>query len=386
MTAKITKLYSTSTLMTFHPKILITGASGFIGGALAAKLLASNEASDALFLIRSSKPEEGMVRLVNTLRNHGITTEQLLQLRLEQILCGDLNVVNRWIDDPRLNSVENIVSCAALASFGNNAAIWPTNVDGVLNMAHGLSHRCSLRRFIQIGTAMACGVSSPNPVPEGYDAGIETQHFLEYTHSKYEVERRLKEELPNLPLIIARPSIVIGHTKLGCKASGSIFWVFRMALLLKAFPCTLDQKIDVVPVDYCADALYLLLTKPKLKYDSYHISAGEKHSSSFFEIDGAIAKATGRAKIEGYQQKSYEQILKMKDQFKTLLGQCNPRIVAKAIKTYGNFSALELAFDNLRIIEEGMSEPTPLAMYAGLCELTSKGILISEQMKFDYKT
>jgi nucleoside-diphosphate-sugar epimerase len=158
-----------------------------------------------------------------------------------------------------------------------------------------------------------------------------------------------------------------------------------MALALKAFPCALDQKIDVVPVDYCADALYLLLTKPKLKYDSYHISAGEKYSSSFAEIDEAIAIATGKPRMVGYKQKSYEQILLMKDQFKTLLGECNRRIVAKAIKTYGNFSTLELAFDNQRLIEEGMTEPTPLAKYAGLCELTSKDILISEQMKFDYK-
>ena len=89
--------------------------------------------------------------------------------------------------------------------------------------------------------------------------------------------------------------------------------------------------------------------------------------------------------LTNYQQKSYEQILKMKDQFKTLLGECNRRIVAKAIKTYGNFSTLELAFDNQRLIEEGMGGPTPLAKYAELCELTSKDILISEQMKFDYK-
>ena len=371
--------------MIFQPKTLITGANGFIGGALAAKLFARGEAEDAIFLIRSSKPEEGLVRLVNTLRNHGVTTKQLLQLKLEQILCGDLNVVNRWIKDPRLHSIENVVSSAAVASFGNHPSIWPTNVDGVLNVAHGLSDICKLKRFLHIGTAMACGLDSPNPVPEGYDGGIEAQHFLEYTHSKYEVEQRLKEELPDLPLVIARPSIVVGHTKLGCKASGSIFWVFRMALALKAFPCALDQKIDVVPVDYCADALYLLLTKPKLKYDSYHISAGEKYSSSFAEIDEAIAKATGKPRMTDYQQKSYEQILLMKDQFKTLLGECNRRIAAKAIKTYGNFSTLELAFDNQRLIEEGMGEPTPLAKYAGLCELTSKDILISEQMKFDYK-
>lgn len=371
--------------MSFHPKTLITGANGFIGGALAAKLFATGEAKDAIFLIRSEKPEDGLIRLTQTLRSHGVTTEQLLQLKLAQILCGDLNVVNRWIDDPRLKSVENVISSAALASFGNNPSIWPTNVDGVLNMAHGLSHMCQLKRFIHIGTAMACGLNSPNPVPEGYDGGAKTHHFLEYTHSKYEVERRLKEELPNLPLIIARPSIVVGHTKLGCLASGSIFWVFRMALALKAFPCALNQRIDVVPVDYCADALYLLLTKRNLKYTSYHISAGKKHSSSFSEIDDSIAKATGRPTVKDYQQKSYEQILLMKDQYKSLLGECNRQIVAKAIKTYGSFSTLELAFDNSRLIEEGMSEPTPLAQYAGLCELTSNGILISEQMKFDYK-
>ncbi|MBU3621632.1 SDR family oxidoreductase [Polynucleobacter sp. CS-Odin-A6] len=371
--------------MLFQPKLLVTGANGFIGGALTAKLFANGQSRDAIFLIRSSTPEEGLMRLAKTLRGHGLTTSQLLNLKLDQILCGDLNVVNRWIDDPRLKSVENVVSSAAVASFGNHPSIWPTNVDGVLNMAHGLSHICKLKRFIHIGTAMACGLDSPNPVPEGYDGGAQTHHFLEYTYSKYEVERRLKEELPNLPLIIARPSIVVGHTKLGCKASGSIFWVFRMALALKAFPCALEQRIDVVPVDYCADALYMLLTKPILKYSSYHISAGEKHSSSFAEIEESISEATGKPRMKNYQQKSYEQILQMRDQFKNLLGECNRRIVAKAIKTYGNFSTLELAFDNSRLIEEGMDYPTPLAKYAGLCELTSQGILISEQMKFDYK-
>lgn len=371
--------------MLSKPKILITGANGFIGGALSAKLISTPLWKESIFLIRSSTPEEGLMRLANTLRKHGVRTDQLLTLGLHQIICGDLNVVNRWIDDPRLRSIENVVSSAAIASFGNHPSIWPTNVDGVLNMAHGLSHRCKLRRFIHIGTAMACGANAPNPVPEGYDGGQETIHFLEYTHSKHEVERRLKEELPDLPLVIARPSIVVGHTKLGCSASGSIFWVFRMALALKAFPCRIDQKIDVIPVDYCADAIFLLLTKPKLKYDFYYISAGQKSSSSFAQIDASIAKAMNRPPIKGYQQKSYEQIVQMRDQFTSLLGACNRHIVAKAIKTYGGFSTLEMAFDNNRMLSEGMKEPTPLAKYAGLCEQTSQGILISEQMKFDYK-
>jgi hypothetical protein len=29
------------------------------------------------------------------------------------------------------------------------------------------------------------------------------------------------------PLIVARPSIVVGHTRLGCRPSASIFWYYR---------------------------------------------------------------------------------------------------------------------------------------------------------------
>lgn len=371
--------------MLIKPKLFVTGANGFIGGALLTKIISTDLWKYSIFLIRSKTPEEGLHRLASTLRKHGVTTQQLFELKLEQIICGDLNVVNRWIDDPRLKSIEMVVSSAAIASFSNHPSIWPTNVDGVLNMAHGLSKAAKIKRFIQIGTAMACGTNSPNPVPEKFDADKNTIHFLEYTHSKYEVENRLKSELPNLPLIIARPSIVVGHTLLGCKPSGSIYWVFRMALALKCFPCSLSQKIDVIPVDYCADALYLLLTKPKLKHDFYHISAGEHGSSSFAEIDESIAKVMGRKKISGYQQKDYSEILKMRDQFIHLLGDCNRRIIAKAIKSYGNFSQLELFFDNSRLLSEGLKRPTPLAKYVGLCEKTSLGISIAEQMTVDYK-
>ena len=371
--------------MLIKPKLFVTGANGFIGGALLTKIISTDLWKYSIFLIRSKTPEDGLHRLASTLRKHGVTTQQLFELKLEQIICGDLNVVNRWIDDPRLKSIEMVVSSAAVASFSNHPSIWSTNVDGVLNMAHGLSRVANIKRFVQIGTAMACGVNPPNPVPDGFEVDESTVHFLEYTHSKHEAERRLKSELPQLPLIVARPSIVVGHTTLGCKPSGSIYWVFRIALALKCFPCSLEQKIDVIPVDYCADALYLLLTKTNLQHDSYHISAGKKCASSFAEIDESIAKAMGRKKITGYEQKDYGEILQMRDQFTHLLGPCNQRIVAKAIKTYGTFSKLGLFFDNSRLLVEGMENPTPLANYVGICEQTSIKTLISEQMKTDYK-
>lgn len=372
--------------LTYTPRLLITGGSGFIGGALAARLIQTDRWDDCLFLARVEHREEGLLRLAHILRNFDVPEHLLDRLHMDQILCGGLHNVADWQDDPRLASIEDVVSSAAVASFGNHPSIWPTNVDGVLAMAHALTKRCKLRRFLHIGTAMACGRQAPIPVPEGYDAGEETEHFLEYTASKYEAEHRLRAELPDLPLVVARPSIVVGHTRLGCRPSGSIFWVFRIARALQAFPCELDQRIDVIPVDYCTEALQLLLDKPTLQHSIYHITAGAQRSCSFREIDAAIAQATGQTPMaETYRALPVNEIAKMQDRFKELLGPCNRRIVLRAIRTYGDFASMEMLFDNQRLLAEGMDLPPPLTSYAGLCEQTSAGHLISEQMKFDYK-
>ena len=75
--------------------------------------------------------------------------------------------------------------------------------------------------------------------------------------------------------MIARPSIVVGHTELGCKPSGSIFWVLRAVEALRFITWDLENRIDVVPVDWAASALRHLLFAPRLKHQRYHVSGRE---------------------------------------------------------------------------------------------------------------
>lgn len=372
--------------MSSSPNLLITGATGFIGGTLAARLLQTDRWDKCLFLVRAPHREDGLTRLAHILRKHEVPEALLDRLQLEQILCGDLTTVADWQDDPRLESITDVVSSAAVASFNNHRSIWPTNADGVLNMARALNRRCKIRRFIQIGTGMSAGMQAPDFVPEGYDAGADTEHFLEYTASKYAAELRIRRELPDFPLIVVRPSIVVGHTRLGCSVSGSIYWVFRTARALQTFPCELDQKIDVIPVDYCAEALHRLLEKPTLKYNVYHISASREQSCSFREIDQSIAETVHIKPMANYVCRPFEQIAEMKGLFREILGPCNVRAILNAIHSYGNFSKLGMLFDNRRLLDEGMAQPTPLKDYAGLCEQTSQGISIGKQMRVDYKS
>ena len=96
---------------------------------------------------------------------------------------------------------------------------------------------------------------------------------LDVEDVKAEAERLLSEQFADLPVVVARPSIVVGHTELGCKPSGSIFWVLRAVEALRFITWDLENRIDVVPVDWAADALTHLLFAPRLKHNRYHVSA-----------------------------------------------------------------------------------------------------------------
>ncbi|MBA3996173.1 MAG: NAD(P)H-binding protein [Candidatus Accumulibacter sp.] len=364
--------------------ILVTGASGFLGGAVMAQLIETPLWDSCLFLVRASSPEEGLARLVANLRRFSVPEAQLWRFALAQVICGDLGNVDDYAADERLTRVTHVINCAAIASFGKNPLIWATNVESTVAFAECLHAKARLQRFIHVGTAMVCGPEARSPVSETDDPGRDIRHLVEYTESKIEAERRLRA-LPGLPLVVARPSIVVGHTQLGCQPSGSIFWVFRMALAMGCFTCDFDERIDVIPVDYCANALLHLALKPQLANDLYHISSGPDDSCSFRQIDAAMAEATRRPRHDHYRRLGYDALAAMRPHFDDYFGRCNKRIMLRAIRTYGDFAELGLLFDNRRLLAEGMAPPLRFDRYVGLCAQTSGAQTIAEQMTVDFK-
>ena len=372
------------------PRLLVTGATGFLGGAIAAELVVSPHWAITRFLVRASDRAQGVERIRAALTRFEVAAADLARVSEDQIILGDFRDIDAMFADPanlaQLQTITHVINGAAIATFSNHPQLWPINVEGTFNFARRLSETARLVRFVHIGTAMCVGPDAPVPVPEDYVPPTTIRHLVPYTETKVVIEERFKRELPNLPLIQARPTIVVGHSRLGTRPSTSIYWVFRTAQLLEKFTCALTDRIDVVPVDWTARTLVELALKPTLKYRFYHLSAGPQAASTFAELDVAMAKGRGVAPLGAkYRQVSYEELAAMRGEYQARLGPCNPRIMQRAIKLYGVFAALNITFRNDHLIDEGIAPPPPFAQYADVCAATAESSTIAEQMVADFK-
>lgn len=366
--------------------LLITGVTGFLGGAVLEKILNTNKGMNVLLLVRANTPEAALARVKENMRKFNITEDKLNTLTPQDMLIGDLANPEGFLNDPRLELVTHVLNCAAVASFGNNPLIWKVNVEGTLLFARRMSQVNGLQRFLHVGTAMSCTPEPNSLVAESAEFRERAEHLVEYTHSKSTIEQLMRQQCPKLPLVIARPSIVVGHTHHGCQPSSSIFWVFSMGLMLQKFMCSMEDRVDVIPVDYCADALLMLLASTIADGEVVHISAGEENSVRFADIDNAMAKALEKAPVgDKYAQVSYETLVKMRRELKDIFGPCNERLMLKAMRLYGSFATLNVRFSNDKLLSMGMPKPPRFTDYIARCVQTTRDLSIPQQMAVDFK-
>lgn len=367
-------------------KVFITGSTGFVGGCFTALAVKKYGVNNIIVLVRGLDEEHALKRLRENLSKFHLDEYCLKQLTIDNIILGDLSQPELFLNDIRLDAVSYVVNCAAIASFGKNPLIHKVNVEGTFKFAKRMSEVSGLKKFVHVGTAMSCLPHMGEIVNERKSSLNGDEHIVPYTLSKAEIEHKIQSEIPGLPFIIARPSIVIGHTEYGCEASSSIFWVFIMAIKLKKFLCRLEDVVDIIPVDYCAEALDSLMLHGDLEDPIYHISAGEKNVVSFKCIDEEFALASNTLPIsKSYKQEDYSYFYGVRHEFKTLFGECNERILLRSIFLYGEFSKLNVTFSNEKLLKLGLSEPKSFTTYIDKCLSSTKGKTVMDMMACDFK-
>lgn len=361
--------------------ILVTGATGFIGGATAAQLLLAHPDCHVIFLVRAESADHAAARLRQSVSRF-IDAAQLDQHWPRCVLLrGDL-MAPVALDDPRLDDVTHVLHLAANTSLRSRHGVRRTNREGTLHLARRMARAPRLERFVYVSTAYICGASPPSVVHEDEYPRDGVEHLAEYTRSKAECESLL--ESYGLPLIIARPSVVVGHTKLGCLPSASIFWYYRTLDLLRRGAVPLDRRKDIIPVDYAADALLHLLFKRDLSCRRYHISAGAIASVSWREIGAAFDRWHGERPENAHRLVEFATIVRERERLRELLGPGDEDRLLQVMEAFFRFSTSGAeVFDNQRLLDEGLPSPPRFTDYLDRCITLPPGRSVYEQMRDD---
>jgi len=365
------------------PTILLTGVTGFIGGATAVELLQRHPSCQLVLLVRGETYQRAEGRLRQSLARFAERASLESALRRCAVLHGDLTDP-ATLTDPRLDAVTHVLHLAANTSFRSVRAVRHTNILGALTLAHRMRRVRSLERFLYVGTAYLCGAKPPRLVHEDDYPQWNVQHLAEYPASKAECELLLEQTAPELPLVIARPSVVVGHTRLGCLPSASIFWYYRTLDLLRRVPVPLQTRKDIVPVDYTAEALALLLLKPALRWRRYHVSAGESACVSWQEMAVEFAHCRDEPAQEPYRVVDFATLKQDRNRLRQCLGPGDEERLLQALEMYFRFSCCGVeVFDNQRLLDEGMPAPPRFTHYLRVCAALPPGRSVYEQMLDD---
>lgn len=385
------------------PTVLLTGTTGFIGGATLARLLESYPDCRILLLARDRGPEAAGDRVRRSLARFIGPERAAAGLRSCAVISCDLTnpaslgvsalnevthvlhlASEKKLAAKRLEDVTHVLHLASNTNFRSIRGVRHTNILGTLALAHRMRRIPGLQRFLYVGTAYICGDNSERIVYEDMYPRLRARHFTEYTASKAECEMLLESTAPELPLVVARPSVVVGHTRLGCVPSASIFWFYRACDLLRRLTCPLDSRDDVVPVDWVADALLFLLFKPALRHRRYHVSAGEESSATWEEIAAVFAQCYGERPDNPYQVVDIPTILREQKRIAELLGPGDESHLLMALPLYYRFMEINAEiFDNTRLLEEGMPPSPKLTGYLHRCATQPSDRSVYEQMLDD---
>jgi nucleoside-diphosphate-sugar epimerase len=235
-------------------KVLITGASGFIGSRLRDELLASG--SDVVAIRRSGSPPSKAGRSVEA----------------DYALVADLE---RIMNEERPDYVLHVAGVTKGVSYedfqlGN---VMPTrNLLTALRREHP-----GIKRFVLVSSLTSYGPSATSAPHREEDPPRPIEH---YGASKLEAERVVEEESAGVPWTIVRPSAVYGPGDV------DYFNLFKSAMLgWNAFFGNRDRCMSMIYVDDCVRGTLMAAQQQSSAGKGYFLTSDDQVTWEQFQSE-----------------------------------------------------------------------------------------------------
>jgi thioester reductase-like protein len=274
--------------------VLVTGVTGFIGMEVLARWLERSE-RPVYALVRAEDSAEAASRL-RAVIDDAVGDPDRYESRATAV-CADVEQPALGLVWEQLEllarEVTTVVHCAASVSFTlgleDSRRINVLGTRRVLEFADLCRQHGSFERLTYVSTAYVAGTHAGVFGEDDFDGGQDFRN--PYERSKFEAERAIRERAGDLPVQIVRPSIVVGERESGWTAAFNVLYTPLKAFARGAYrvvPADYDAPVDVVPVDYVADAIYELSHAGGK--GTYHLVAGPRAATSL----GRLAELASR--------------------------------------------------------------------------------------------
>ena len=258
-------------------KILITGATGFVGSELARSLLLENAVERLYLMIRPSHGESAQARFGKLVDYWGkfATAPSAVALEKVEIIEHDLegSVPFTWN-----GQVDYVIHSAATTDLREKLSLCRrANLRSTQRLLAWSQRVRGLKRFVHLSTAYVSGKSTGiirerDAAPRAYYNG--------YEQSKREAEDAVRNA--GLPFVILRPSIIVGRSDDGYVFRLKVVyssWRMWLAGVMPRAPLDPKSWVDLIPIDYVVAATLNLMEKPEAEGATLHLCAGDDRQS-----------------------------------------------------------------------------------------------------------
>ena len=202
--------------------IVVTGATGLVGGNLMWYLLQKNERVSA---IRRTTSDLNPLR---TIFSFYTQTPDVFLSRIDWIIADLLNADSIQM---ALQNVKTVYHCAAVVSLGNSSTLLTdTNVRGTQNIVDA-SLKVGVEHFCFVSSIAACGKANGNNLIDEKTPWNENEKRNAYSLSKYQSEQVVWKGIRNgLKAVIVNPGVILGVSGTN-SGSSQLFTQVRKGLI-----------------------------------------------------------------------------------------------------------------------------------------------------------